>query len=142
MWNSLKKMTEKTVTWTRIEARVGAGIPDINGAMASGEFWLESKVCKTKKYKTEGLWRSSQVAWQFSRSKVYPNVWNVVSHPSDAKLYVYSCDQVLDLNDPEAVPPVPCLVMTYPVDWNLIINLVSETLSKIGTDMDNECADA
>ena len=129
------------MTWTRIEARVGAGVPDINGAVTQGEFWIENKVVNTKKYKTEGLWRPSQIAWQFSRSKVFPNVWNLVSHPSDQKLYLYNATKIWELNDADVPPPEPCLVMSYPVDWNLMINHIIETLNQISTDMDNECAD-
>jgi hypothetical protein len=128
------------VTWTRIEARVGAGVPDINGAMTQGEFWIENKVCKNKGYKTEGLWLPSQIAWQFSRSKVYANVWNLVSHPSDEKLYLYNGSKILELNDVEGPIPEPCLVITYPVDWDLMIKHISETLTQISTAMDYECA--
>ena len=129
------------MTWTRIEARVGAGVPDINGAVTQGEFWIENKVVNTKKYKTEGLWRPSQIAWQFSRSKVYANVWNLVSHYASETIYLYNGSKILELNDPEASPPEPCLVMSYPVDWGLMIDHITETLTQISTDMDNECAD-
>ena len=68
VWKSLQAATTKMVHWTRIEARVGAGIPDLNGAMTDLEFWLELKVVKTVSFKTEGLWRPGQVAWQMKRA--------------------------------------------------------------------------
>lgn len=128
------------MTWTRVEARVGAGLPDINGAMKSGEFWIESKVISTKKFSTVGLWRPSQVAWQFSRSKTFPNVWNLVSHPASEKLCLYSGTHILDLNDPDAPLVDPCLVMTYPVNWNAMIEYISGSLIKMNTSMDYERA--
>jgi len=128
------------VTWTRVEARVGAGLPDINGAMKSGEFWIENKVISTKKFSTVGLWRPSQVAWQFSRSKTFPNVWNLVSHPASERLCLYSGTNILDLNDPDAPLVDPCLVMTYPVKWDDMIEYISKSLSNMYASMDHERA--
>ena len=42
LWKTIKRQTALNVHWTRIEARVGAGIPDINGAYlwpVSGASW-------------------------------------------------------------------------------------------------------
>lgn len=128
MWRSLKKATEKAVTWTRLEARIGAGMPDINGAMKEGEFWVELKVCKTKKYATAGLWRPLQVAWQMSRAKVYPNVWNMVSHPATDRVLIYRCDKVFRLSsgDEEAMPDL----ILYGADWAAFLELVRDGLAK------------
>ena len=135
MWRSLKKATEKTVTWTRLEARIGAGMPDINGAIREGEFWIELKVCKTKKYATAGLWRPMQVAWQMSRARVFPNVWNVVSHPAEDAVYAYGCESVFRLSCGEHVTPDVILYGT--TDWMALIEAVAARLSKTNrTDMD------
>lgn len=127
MWRSIKKATESTVTWTRLEARVGAGMPDINGAIKEGEFWVELKVCKTKKYSTAGLWRPLQVAWQMTRAVKFPNVWNVVSHPAADRVMVYRCDKVFRLSSGDEV--APDLVLFGPVEWSGLLDLVKENLA-------------
>jgi hypothetical protein len=114
-------------------------MPDINGAVTEGEFWLELKVCKTKRFKTAGLWRPHQVSWQFSRSKVFHNVWNVVSHPEDNKVYVFGCDKILKLNEPD-ISVTPDFVMEGPFDWGLMLDFIKAQLKKCAA-MD-ECADA
>ena len=99
VWKSLQTATTKMVHWTRIEARVGAGIPDLNGAMTDLEFWLELKVVKTVSFKTEGLWRPGQVAWQMKRAASTPDrIWNLVSYPAGQSVRLYRGDKVLDLN--------------------------------------------
>lgn len=116
------------MTWTRLEARIGAGMPDINGAMTEGEFWVELKVCKTKKYATAGLWRPMQVSWQMTRAKVFPNVWNVVSHPSSDVVYIYRCEKVFKLSAGEG-SVIPDMVL-YTADWNAFIDYVRDGLAK------------
>jgi hypothetical protein len=107
--------------------------------MSCGEFWLELKVCKTKKFKTSGLWRPHQVAWQFERSRVLKNVWNVISHPADDKIYFFGCDKIVDLNEPEAEVE-PDYVLSFPYDWGAAMSFVKEALSEKSSAMD-ECAD-
>lgn len=107
IWKRLSRETSRNVHWTRIEARVGAGIPDINGAyqwppqgqQSPIEIWVELKVCKTKAYKTAGLWRPAQIAWQTARSRVSPCVWNMVSHPESQSLRIYNGSRIADLWD-------------------------------------------
>ena len=140
LWKSLKAGTKSGVQWTRIEARVGAGIPDINGAMSCGEFWLELKVCKTKKFKTAGLWRPHQVSWQYSRSTVFRNVWNVISHPEDDRIYFFRCDKIVDLNEPDVLVE-PDYVMDHPFDWGSALDFIRASLLESRSAMD-ECADA
>ena len=139
MWQSLKKATPKGVEWTRLEARVGTGMPDINGVTKYGEFWIELKVCKTKKFKTEGLWRPSQVSWQYNRSQHFQNVWNVISHPAQELIYMYNCRDILDLNTSEP-PPEADLVLGYPVAWPEMLGHINESLSRNRSVMDYECA--
>ena len=127
MWQSLKKATPMGVEWTRLEARVGTGMPDINGVTSVGEFWIELKVCKTKKFKTEGLWRPSQISWQYRRSEHYCNVWNVISHPAQELIHVYNCRDILALNTSEA-PPEADLVLEYPVAWQNLLDHINEKL--------------
>lgn len=107
LWQDLKKATSTNVQWTRLEAWVGTGIPDLNGvilpttvAPTNGiEFWLELKVCKTKSASLHSLWRPGQIAWQISRSRVCPNVFNLVHHPAGGRLYLYGGWQLTELTD-------------------------------------------
>lgn len=121
IWKRLKRETDRNVHWTRIEARVGAGIPDINGAyqwppqgqQSPIEIWVELKVCKTKAYKTAGLWRPAQIAWQTARSRVSPCVWNMVSHPEAQVLKIYSGARVTDLWDDASGKVEPDQTLSY-----------------------------
>lgn len=121
IWQRLKRETSRNVHWTRIEARVGAGIPDINGAyqwppqgqQSPIEIWVELKVCKTKLYKTAGLWRPAQIAWQMARSRVSPCVWNIVSHPEAQVLRIYNGSRIADLWDDSTGSGVADLVLKY-----------------------------
>jgi hypothetical protein len=121
IWKRLKRETDRNVHWTRIEARVGAGIPDINGAyqwppqgqQSPIEIWVELKVCKTKLYKTAGLWRPAQIAWQTARSRVSPCVWNIVSHPEAQVLRIYSGSRVADLWDDATGKVEPDQTLSY-----------------------------
>jgi len=136
LWKHLKSKTDKEVHWTRIEARVGAGIPDINGAyqrVVSGrlrgiEIWCELKVCKTKSYKTAGLWRPAQIAWQTARSKHNLCVWNLVSHPQTETVKIYSGSRIADLWDDSEGKIEPDLVIRYrnPYDsWSMFLDFAA-----------------
>lgn len=136
LWKHLKKETAKDVHWTRIEARVGAGIPDVNGAYlwpVSGrsrgiEIWCELKVCKTKQYKTAGLWRPAQIAWQTARSQKMGNVWNLVSHPQAEVVKIYGGDKILNLWEDGTGATEPDMVIRYrnPYDsWSMFLELAA-----------------
>lgn len=137
IWKDLKRKTDKDVHWTRVEARVGAGIPDINGAYLwpvrgqrrAIEIWCELKVCKTKSYKTAGLWRPAQIAWQTARSKYTDTVWNLVSHPQAEVIKIYSGAKLPLLWDDTSGKVEPDLVIRYrnPFDsWSVFLNLAAE----------------
>jgi hypothetical protein len=133
LWKHLKKETGRDVHWTRIEARVGAGIPDINGAYlwpVSGasrgiEIWCELKVCKTKKYKTAGLWRPAQIAWQTARSRYSNTVWNLVSHPEAEVIKIYSGIQIPHIWDDSTGSVVPDMVLGYHEPWSKFLELAA-----------------
>lgn len=80
------------------------------------------------------------MSWQFSRSKVFRNVWNVISHPEDDKIYFFRCDKIVDLNDAE-VDVQPDYVMAYPFDWEAALDFIRSRLLEQGSAMD-ECANA
>tara|TARA_R110000868_G_scaffold299896_1_gene560174 strand:- start:544 stop:1017 length:474 start_codon:yes stop_codon:yes gene_type:complete len=130
LWKSIKSKTAANVHWTRIEARVGAGIPDINGAFlwpSNGrqspiEIWVELKVCKTKRYKPAGLWRPAQIAWQTARSRYSGTVWNLVSHPDLSVTKIYGGSKVagLQFDDTNQIPPD--LVLAYGDPWSVFLD--------------------
>ena len=133
IWQSIKKATSDKVHWTRIEARVGSGIPDLNGCFDRGEFWIELKVCKTSRYQTKGLWRPQQIAWQMKRACVFANVFNLVSHPSLQCCKIYGASKVLELHLGNAVKPD--LTLSYPVNWQRLLDHVGSNM-----DLVNDCA--
>lgn len=133
LWKHLKRQTASDVHWTRIEARVGAGIPDVNGAFlwpSEGqqrpvEIWCELKVCKTKAYKTAGLWRPAQIAWQTARSRYCATLWNLVSHPQAEVVKIYSGSRIADLWDDTEGKILPDLVLKYRDPWSLFLELAA-----------------
>lgn len=129
MYSSLKKATETTVHWTRIEAWAGAGIPDVNGAASFGEFWLENKVEDRKSMQPLSLWRPNQIAWQARRSAILPNVWNLVSRPRAGVIEIFSCVKLLDLVVKGQA--TPDLVLEAPVKWEDLICFLSSEMDRI-----------
>ena len=123
LWKSLQTATTRMVHWTRIEARVGAGIPDLNGAMTDLEFWLELKVVKTVSFKTEGLWRPGQVARQMKRAASTPDrIWNLVSHPAGQSVRLYRGDKVMDLN--RGMDAVTDFETHLPPNWFAMLDFI------------------
>ena len=128
LWNKLKKSTENRVDWTRIEARVGAGIPDLNGVLCNNaklEFWLELKICKTASYRPQKLWRPSQISWQTKRSKKMLNVWNLVAHPSCQAYYLYNAVKLQRLVEEGPLSVEPCLMMEKRFDDEALLDYIS-----------------
>lgn len=133
LWKDIKRQTASDVHWTRIEARVGSGIPDLNGAFlwpSEGqqrpiEVWCELKVCKTKSYKTAGLWRPAQIAWQTARSLRSRNVWNLVSHPQARVVKIYNGSRIADLWDDAEGKTEPDQVLSYRDPWSMFLDLAA-----------------
>ena len=119
------------VDWQRIEAWVGAGVPDVNGAFqwpANGqqqafEVWCELKVCRTKAYKTNDLWRPCQIAYITRRSCIIANVWNLVSHPRAEVLYIYSGSKTPALSTDSTGSTDPDLILKYNEPWTTALDL-------------------
>ncbi len=119
------------VHWCRIEAWVGAGIPDVNGAFLwppegqqrGFEVWCELKVCKLKSFKTEGLWRPAQIAFHTRRSTVSDAVWNLVSHPRAEVLYIYSGAKTPALSTDSTGSTDPDLILKYNEPWTTALDL-------------------
>ncbi len=133
LWKDIKRKTASEVHWTRIEARVGAGVPDINGAFQRSsngrqmgiEIWCELKVCKTKRYKTAGLWRPAQIAWQTARSKYCATLWNLVSHPQAGVVKIYNGSRLAGLWDDETGEFPPDQTLEYGTTWSAFLDLAA-----------------
>ncbi len=127
LWSKLKKSTENRVDWTRIEARVGAGIPDVNGVFDDDtrlEVWIELKICKTIGYRPQKLWRPAQIAWQTKRSKKMLNVWNLVGHPSCSAYYLYNAVKLQRLVEHGPSSVDPCLLMVGRLDDEQLLQYI------------------
>lgn len=108
---------------------MGTGIPDLNGAMTDLEFWLELKVVKTVSFKTEGLWRPNQVAWQTKRCQSTPDrVWNVVSYPEGQSVRLYRGDKVFDLN--RGIAAKPDFETHLPPNWIAMLDFIGRKNGK------------
>ena len=124
------------VGWQRVENWAGAGVPDVNGAFlwpANGreigiEIWCELKVCKLKSFKTEGLWRPAQIAYQTKRSCISDGVWNLVSHPRTEVIYIYSGDKTSHLSIDSTGSTVPDLVLKYKDPWTTFLDLAARRI--------------
>lgn len=133
LWKDIKRKTASEVHWTRIEARVGAGVPDINGAFQRSsngqqrgiQIWCELKVCKTKRYKTAGLWRPAQIAWQTARARYVNTVWNMVSHPQAGVVKIYNGSRLAGLWDDETGNIEPDQVLEYGTTWSAFLDLAA-----------------
>ena len=143
LWQDLKKTTSQKVLWTRLEAWVGAGIPDLNGVMlpdtaapANGiEFWLELKVCKTKSLLLHSLWRPGQIAWQTARSRVCPNIFNLVSHPLGRCYYLYAGGKLSAIAEERG----PCTIApdNSPTDDERLIDIIHVIERRLKSDLVN-----
>lgn len=119
------------VDWQRIEAWVGAGVPDVNGAFqwppngdgGAFEIWCELKVCRLKTFKTEGLWRPCQIAYITRRSCIIANVWNLISHPRSETLRIYSGSKTSQLSADSTGSTVPDLILKYNEPWTTALDL-------------------
>ena len=124
------------VDWQRVENWAGAGVPDVNGAFlwpANGremgiEVWCELKVCKTKAYKTNGLWRPAQIAYQTRRSLFSAGVWNLVSHPEAEVLKIYSGSKVGGLSTDSTGSIEPDLVLPFKGPWTTFLDLAARRI--------------
>lgn len=138
LWADVKKATSNRVHWTRLEAWVGVGIPDLNGAVphptcgTSGiEFWLELKVCRTQSLTLYNLWRPAQISWQTTRSRVCRNVFNLVHHANSQSLYIFSGSKVAAITEVQGPCQVdPDFIVNGPEKHAKSIEYIVSTLSR------------
>lgn len=81
------------------------------------------------------------MSWQSKRASFFRNVWNVISHPAGECVYIYSCDKILDLNEPDKQVE-PDLILKHPFDWQAMMDHITNCLTQTqnSTAMDYECA--
>lgn len=66
LWQLVKSHLPGTAE--RIENVVGAGVPDVSAAAAGRDYWVELKVCRTKKAKSpDELCEPLQLRWHTRR---------------------------------------------------------------------------
>lgn len=114
LWADVKKATSNRVHWTRLEAWVGVGVPDLNGVASSPiseasdgiEFWVELKICRAKSLVLHDLWRPAQIAWQTTRARHKRNVFNLVLHSEAQILYIFSASKIAQITEVKG----PCTV--------------------------------
>lgn len=124
------------VDWQRVENWAGSGVPDVNGAFlwpSNGreigfEIWCELKVCKLKKFKTDGLWRPAQIAYITRRSCKFANVWNLVSHPEAGVLKIYSGDKIPQLSIDSTGSTEPDLILKFKEPWTTFLDLAARRI--------------
>jgi hypothetical protein len=62
MWKKLRGKLPKSWNTTRIENRIGGGVPDVHVCVDGISFWIELKTTKTSRV----VISSHQVAWHFA----------------------------------------------------------------------------
>ena len=65
MWKKLRGKLPKSWSITRIENRIGGGVPDVHVCADGIPFWIELKTTKTSRV----VISSHQVAWHFAYSR-------------------------------------------------------------------------
>jgi len=123
LWQLLKDKNgrEKRLPGTteRIENVAGAGTPDVSGAYGGRDYWLELKVCKTKKLKEpRDLLTPSQRSWQARRVPEGTHLFLIVRHEN--KIYLYKAENATDW--------ICCLWITRPWSWGFLRDTIIERI--------------
>jgi len=116
LWKKLKEKLPKNWNITRIENRIGAGVPDVHICADGLPFWLELKTTKTSRINIS----SHQVAWNFAYAKAGGVSFFLISPLLSPNLYLFDGVHGRDLLDHglRTAPPgsgsgsvtaVPCL---------------------------------
>lgn len=74
--------------YERVENLVSAGTPDVSGAFAGRDYWVELKVCRTKKLQDmDKLCSALQLRWHHRRACEGSRVFVLVRHGNALLLY-------------------------------------------------------
>lgn len=96
------------VHWTTIESRsTESGIPDLNGAYAGTEFWIECKITKTYAI----VLRPAQIAWILRRIRNGGNVFIAVRRRNRLtdEIWIVNGNQARELKLYGLRDPLPCI---------------------------------
>ena len=117
-WKSLKNGINEAF-WTRIENKVGGGIPDVFGCYKGASIWIELK--QTKYYKV--LLSPLQVAWHYRYAEYGGISYIFVKKQSESlfkrSLYLYGGKDSLIIAK-KGLKHLPLKQFDYPYDWNAI----------------------
>ena len=86
LWNRVRKNLPSSWHITRIENRLGGGIPDVHICANHLPFWIELKVTKTNRVSIS----AQQIAWNFGYFKSGGVSFYLVNPLSTSHLYLFS----------------------------------------------------
>jgi hypothetical protein len=119
LWQKIKKACPK-IHFTRIESKTINGIPDLNGCMASKEFWLELKSDHVG-YPKLSKW---QISWINKRLHAGGTVLICNETLKERSLKLYR--PLSAITDPRLLKPR--FSFSFPVQWPLLQDAVWELL--------------
>ena len=92
-WNLLRKSIPKKCHATRIENRVGSGVPDVHAVWDGLAFWIELKVTKTSAVRLS----PHQIAWNTAYSLSGGLSLILVKHLSQGTLFLFEGHQAREI---------------------------------------------
>ena len=99
LWKLVKKNLPD-IHWTRIENRVGQGIPDCYGIKDGISIWVELKVIHSKKIKLS----PHQKSWNFTHSLKGGRNFIMATTLEDSLLYIFSGSVALSISSIANLP--------------------------------------
>ena len=138
LWKQLRDGTKEQVLWTRIESLAAPGVPDLHGLLDGTPFWLELKVHRLKTLKSVKF-RPHQISWQTQYFSHGGLVWNLVGHPPERTINLFSGEQVMGLAGltTEKAPFTPVWSSGSPFDWAGFLNHLLSSIRR-GQDLPRE----
>ena len=95
MWTKVKDKMPPHWFKTRIENRVGEGVPDVFVCAEGVPFWIELKITKTNRINIS----SGQIAWNYAYSQSGGVSFFLVSLPLNKNLYLFEGGEGRGLKD-------------------------------------------
>ena len=134
LWKKLRGKLPPHWNTTRIENRVGAGVPDVHICAEGVPFWLELKTTKTSRINIS----SHQVAWNFAYAKAGGVSFYLVHPLLSPNLYLFDgilgrelLDHGLRTGQSGSVTAAPCLWSGS--DWSgLAVGMLEAARGRVG----------
>lgn len=95
MWTKVKEKMPPHWFKTRIENRVGEGVPDVFVCAEGVSFWIELKITKTNRINIS----SGQIAWNYAYSQSGGVSFFLVNLPLNKNLYLFEGKEGRGLKD-------------------------------------------